>query len=142
MTNPSVDGIKKAMASALNNSDVDYKKIEYICAHGTGTKENDKTECQAIVSVFDGMANKIPISSIKSMLGHTMGAAAALETVACCLVIKNGEIPPTINMQNFDPECHGVNCIFNKSVKISARYVLNNSQAFGGNNSCLVLKYI
>ncbi len=139
MTTPSVGGIVKAVTKALKNSGVKPKEIDYISAHGTGTKENDKAESQAMHAVFNSLAERIPISSIKSMLGHTMGAAAALETIACCLVIHEGEIPPTINFKNADPDCR-INCVPNKSIKKQVHVAVNNSQAFGGNNACLILK--
>ena len=139
MTEPSVDGICKAMRKALQASAVDISDVDYISAHGTGTKVNDRAECAAVYRVFGKRAGEIPMSSIKSMLGHTMGAAAALETIACCLAIKNSELPPTINYETKDPECD-IDCVPNKGRKHKIKIVLNNSQAFGGNNTCLTFK--
>jgi len=82
---------------------------------------------------------KIAVSSIKSMLGHTMGAASAIEAIACCLAIKNDIIPPTINYETPDPECD-IDCVPNKSREQKINIVLNNGFAFGGNNACLVVK--
>ncbi|MDO8580677.1 MAG: beta-ketoacyl-[acyl-carrier-protein] synthase family protein [Candidatus Omnitrophota bacterium] len=139
MTDPSVEGIKKVIKKALGNSHIKSDDIDYISAHGTGTKENDQAECQALHQVFKGRADKIPISSIKSMLGHTMGAASAFESIACCLAIKFGIIPPTINFTQRDPMCD-IYCVPDKSIRKKLKIVLNNSQAFGGNNACIVLK--
>lgn len=137
MTNPQVDGITQCMQSALQEAGIKEENVDYICAHGTGTKQNDKIECAAINRVFSN--RKIPTSSIKSMLGHTMGAASSIETIACCLVIKNNIIPPTINYETPDPECD-IDCVPNKSREQRVGVALNNGLAFGGNNSCLVLK--
>lgn len=139
MTNPSVDGIAKAMRKALQESGLNSGNIDYISAHGTGTSENDKAECQAISKVFGLRAKKIPVSSIKSMLGHTMGAASAIEAIACCLSLNDQIIPPTINFEAPDPQCD-IDCVPNKARKHKMNIVLNNSQAFGGNNACVVLR--
>ncbi len=141
MTNPSSDGVSKAIKKALKNSNVDPGEIDYISAHGTGTIENDLAESQAVNRVFGKHGSRIPMSSIKSMLGHAMGAASAFETIACCLAIQNNEIPPTINVENQDPKCL-INCVPNKSIKLKIETVLNNSQAFGGNNACIIIDTI
>lgn len=139
MANPSVKGITKAIKRSLENSQVPITDIDYINAHGTGTPENDKAECKAIKKVFGKRANNIPVSSIKSMLGHTLGAASALEAIACCLVIKNNEIPPTINLEEKDPDCD-IDCVPNKGRKHKVKTALNNSSGFGGNNASLILR--
>jgi len=141
MTNPSVTGIAHAMKKALNNSNATYHGVDYICAHGTGTPENDRSETEAIKRIFGENAKKIPVSSIKSMLGHTMGAASALESIACCLAINNNQIPPTINLKDKDPECD-LDYVPNKGRKAEVEVAINNSSAFGGNNCCLVLRKI
>ncbi len=141
MTNPSVEGVAKAIKKALKDSSVTPDEVDYISAHGTGTKENDEAECRAINRVFGKRAKDIPVSSIKSMLGHTMGAATALETIACCLAVKDGKVPPTINHKKDDPACN-IDCVPNKSRKHAVRVALNSSQAFGGNNSCIIVKEI
>jgi 3-oxoacyl-[acyl-carrier-protein] synthase II len=112
--------------------------VDYISAHGTGTQANDRAESAAIKEIFGACYNKIPISSIKSMLGHTLGAASAIEAIACSLVVKNDTIPPTINYETPDPEC-AIDCVPNQSRKHTVNIALNNSYAFGGNNACLVL---
>ncbi len=138
MTTSSVDGIKLCMRKALNEADVSAENVDYISAHGTGTLTNDKNECAAFKEVFGLRCNKIPASSIKSMLGHTMGAASAIEAITCALVVKNNMIPPTINYETPDSECD-IDCVPNQSRKHSVTIALNNSYAFGGNNACLIL---
>ncbi len=139
MTIPSVGGIEKSVSRALNGAQLEASAIDYISAHGTGTVENDSAECQAMKRVFKDQLKRIPMSSIKSMLGHTMGAAAALEAIACCLSIHKQEVPPTINYCERDPECD-IDCVPNKGRKHKVKVALNNSQAFGGNNAVLVLR--
>ncbi|MBU1125023.1 MAG: beta-ketoacyl-[acyl-carrier-protein] synthase family protein [Candidatus Omnitrophica bacterium] len=139
MTAPDARGMAKAMAKALYASEVSREDVEYISAHGTGTPANDKAEAQAIKEVFGAHAQSLPTSSIKSMLGHTMGAASAIEAVSCCLSIKYGQIPATINFETPDPDCD-IDCVPNASRRAEVTVALNNSSAFGGNNACLVLR--
>jgi 3-oxoacyl-[acyl-carrier-protein] synthase II len=141
MTTPHEDGIVECIMDALRQTNLTPEDIDYINAHGTGTPHNDRAECSAIKRVFGKRYKKIPISSIKSMLGHTMGASSAIEAIACCLTLKNNIIPPTINYQTPDPECD-IDCVPNKARKQKVNIVLNNAFAFGGNNACLVLKKI
>lgn len=137
VTAPHPDGVAKAMKNALADSALAPRDIDYISAHGTGTPMNDKVECHAIKDVFGEHAKKIALSSIKSMLGHTLGAASAIEAATCCLTVKEGVIPPTINFQTPDPECD-VDCVPNKARKADVKVALNNAFAFGGNNCCVV----
>jgi 3-oxoacyl-[acyl-carrier-protein] synthase II len=139
MTQPSVEGISHCMLRAMYEAGINHEEIDYISAHGTGTPANDRTECAAIKQVFGARYNKIPISSIKSMLGHTMGAASALEAIACTITLKNDIIPPTINYETPDPECD-IDCVPNQARRHTINIALNNSYAFGGNNASLVLK--
>jgi len=139
MTNPQEEGIARCMENALRDAGIDKNKVDYISAHGTGTILNDKAECSAIKKVFGNRYKKIPVSSIKSMLGHTMGAASAIEAISCCLTLKNSIIPPTINYKTPDPECD-IDCVPNNARKQKINIALNNSYAFGGNNACVVLK--
>lgn len=139
MTNPSVEGIAACMRRAMKEAGITIKDVDYISAHGTGTKANDKNESAAIKEVFGSRYKNIPVSSIKSMLGHTMGAASALEAITCALVVKNDIIPPTINYETPDPECD-IDCVPNEARKQRVDIALNNSFAFGGNNACLVVK--
>lgn len=140
MTAPTLNGITLVLERTIKNSGIKKDGVNYVCAHGTGTPSNDKTECKAIKNVFGKRFRKIPVSSIKSMLGHTMGAASALEAISTVLTIKHGVIPPTINFEEDDPECEGVDCVPNKARKKNINIALNNSLAFGGNNACTVFK--
>ena len=139
MTMATVEGISACMTRAMREAGIGREDVSYISAHGTGTLANDKNECAAIKEVFGPLATKIPISSIKSMLGHTMGAASALEAVACALIVKYGMIPPTINYETPDPECD-IDCVPNEARKQTVNVALNNSYAFGGNNASLIVK--
>lgn len=141
MTIPNIDGVKRAITDALRDAKLSPNSIDYISAHGTGTPANDQNECAAIYDIFGLRAHDLPISSIKSMLGHTMGAASALEAIACALALSKHKIPPTINYETPDPDCD-IDCVPNIGREWEGRYVLNNSFAFGGNNACLVLGQI
>jgi len=138
MTAPSVEGITNVMKKAIKNAGMNDGDVDYISAHGTGTPSNDKAECAAVKAVFGDRHKDISISSIKSMLGHTMGAASAIEAITCCLAIKESIIPPTINYETPDSECD-IDCVPNKARRKSVKVALNNSLAFGGNDACLVL---
>lgn len=137
MSNPNAEGISQCINQALLNTQIEPSEVDYICAHGTGTKQNDLAESSAIRNIFAD--RKVPVSSIKSMLGHTMGAAPAIEAIACCLAIQDEIIPPTINYETPDPDCD-LDCVPNNARKQKLNIVLNNGFAFGGNNSCLVFK--
>ncbi len=139
MTNASVSGITDCMLNALRAAGISRDDVDYISAHGTGTVANDRTECAAIKEVFGARSATIPVSSIKSMLGHTMGAASALESVACSLIVQQDIIPPTINFETPDPECD-IDCVPNTARKHRVAVALNNSYAFGGNNASVVFK--
>jgi 3-oxoacyl-[acyl-carrier-protein] synthase II len=139
MTTSSTAGIVACMVNAMQDTGVTIERVDYICAHGTGTLTNDRNESSAIKEVFGEHYKEVPVSSIKSMLGHTMGAASAIEAIACALIVKNDIIPPTINYETLDSECD-IDCVPNHSRKKIVTIALNNSYAFGGNNACLVLK--
>lgn len=139
MTNPSIEGVSQCMVKAIQESGISIEDVDYISAHGTGTIANDRTECAAIKEVFGRRYKQIPVSSMKSMLGHTMGASSALEAIACALAIRNDVIPPTINYDTPDPECD-IDCVPNNTRKHTVNVALNNAYAFGGNNACLALK--
>jgi len=139
MTAPNSEGIKEAIEKSLLESSISVSDVDYYNAHGTGTPANDREECLAIKKVFGQNYKKLAVSSIKSMLGHTMGAASAIEAIACALAIKNDIIPPTINFKTPDPECD-IDCVPNVCRKQKVNIALNNASAFGGNNACLVLK--
>ncbi len=104
-TAPELGGITKVMRKALKEAGLLYKDVDFICSHGTGTPMNDKVESQAIKNVFKERCKEIPVNSIKSMLGHSMGAASAIEAITCCLSVKENIISPTINNETSDTEC-------------------------------------
>ncbi len=139
MTIPSEEGIGRCLRNALAETKIKPEEVGYISAHGTGTVQNDKNECRAIMEVFGPYAQRIPISSIKSMLGHCMGAASSLEAISCCLALSEGVLPPTINYFHPDPDCP-IDCVPNRARKARVEIALNNAYAFGGNNSCVVFK--
>ncbi|MFI0465755.1 MULTISPECIES: beta-ketoacyl-[acyl-carrier-protein] synthase family protein [Saccharopolyspora] len=133
---PNEDSVARCMRLALDDAGVKPGEVDFISAHGTGTKANDVTEASAIRRVFG--ADTAPRTiSIKSMLGHTMGAASALASIACVLAITENFIPPTINHVETDPEC-GVDCVPNEAVEAQPRIVQNNGLAFGGNNAVVI----
>jgi len=137
-SHPEGAGAIRAMERALADAGLDRTDVSYICAHGTGTKSNDRVEALAVHRVFGGAAVP-PLSSIKSMLGHTMGAASAIEAAACALAIATGKVPPTINYRDPDPEC-ALDCVPNVYRELPVRVAMNNAYAFGGTNSSLLLK--
>lgn len=129
-------GIIKATRSALSYAGITAEDIDYVSAHGTGTPANDRVESFAINSIF---GSKTPTSSIKSMLGHTMGAASSIESVVSCLAIRDNVAPPTINFETPDEECE-IDCIPNKAREFDIKYVINNSYAFAGTNASVIFK--
>ncbi len=132
---PNQDSVARCMQRALDNAGVKPAEVDFISAHGTGTKANDVTEAGAIRQVFGEQPPRT--ISIKSMIGHSMGAASALASIACALAIEEGFIPPTINHVTTDPECN-VDCVPNEAVDADLRVVQNNGLAFGGNNSVVI----
>ena len=131
------DGACRAMEAALLDSRLSPGEVGYINAHGTGTPANDLAETRSIKKLFGRRAGKIPVSSIKSMIGHCLGAAGALEAVATVLTVKEDRIPPTIRYQTPDPECD-LDYVPNVSRTAAVNAALSNSFAFGGNNTVLV----
>lgn len=136
MPHPDGMGARLAMERALQDAGLRRDTVDYISAHGTGTPANDKIEASAICNVMGEHAPKVKVSSIKSMIGHTMGAASAIEAVACALAIDSGVIPPTINHETPDPECN-LDVVPNQARTAAVSVALNNAYAFGGNNSCV-----
>ena len=127
------------MKLSLADAGVSTEEVDYINAHGTSTPLNDAIETLAIKRNFGDRAYTIPISSTKSMIGHSLGAAGALESVACVKSILEGKIHPTINYQTPDPECD-LDYVPNRARATPINVVLSNAFAFGGQNACLVFK--
>jgi 3-oxoacyl-[acyl-carrier-protein] synthase II len=136
---PSGEQSAKAMRVAIEKSNISFKDVDYINAHGSSTPLNGVSETRAIKKVFGEQAYNIPISSIKSMIGHPLGAAGAFQTITNCLVIEKGTIPPTINYEYPDPDCD-LNYVPNKAIKKNVNTALLNSAGFSGVNAALVLK--
>ncbi len=133
------EGAARAIQAALKKAGLATTEIDYINAHGTSTPLNDKSETLAIKSVFGDYAYHIPISSTKSMIGHLIGAAPAVEAVICTMVIQHGIVPPTINLTHPDPECD-LDYVPNVARQANVTTVLSNSFGFGGHNSVLIFR--
>ena len=138
MPEPDGDGAARAMAAALADAGISPASVDYINAHGTATPLNDATETKAIKRVFGEHAYRVPISSTKSMIGHLLGAAGAVEAVACIMSLREGVVHPTINYATPDPACD-LDYVPNEARGVNLRYVLSNSFGFGGQNACLVI---
>jgi 3-oxoacyl-[acyl-carrier-protein] synthase II len=136
---PGGEGLVRAMEQALHSAELRPEQVDYINAHGTSTPLNDATETQAIKTCFGEYAYKVAISSTKSMLGHTFGAAGAIEAAISILSIVHGVMPPTINLEHPDPACD-LDYIPNQARRGEVNVALSNSMGFGGHNACLVFK--
>ena len=141
LVQPHKDGIgaSKAMNLAIEDAGININQIDYINAHGTSTPTNDRIETLAIKNTFKDLAKKIPISSTKSMIGHSLGASGALEIIACIKSTLENIIHPTINQENRDPDCD-LNYVPNIKISKDVNYALSNSFGFGGQNACIVIK--
>jgi 3-oxoacyl-[acyl-carrier-protein] synthase II len=133
------DGAARAMGLALQDAGIAPGQVDYINAHGTSTPLNDGIETQAIRAVFGEDADRLAVSSTKSMTGHLMGAAGAVEAVVCIRTLETGWVAPTINYENPDPACD-LNYVPNEAKKLEPKVALSNSFGFGGHNGCLVFR--
>ena len=136
---PGGEGAARCMRMALRNSGLNPEDISYINAHGTSTPQGDIAETEAIKTVFGGHARKLAVSSTKGATGHTLGAAGAIEMVACVKAIQTGAVPPTINYQVPDPACD-LDCVPNTARQMKVNAIVNNSFGFGGHNASLIAK--
>jgi 3-oxoacyl-[acyl-carrier-protein] synthase II len=136
---PGGEGASRALGLALDRAGIEPSNVSYINAHGTSTLLNDRTETRAIKNVFGENAYRIPISATKSMTGHMLGAAGAVEAIVCVLAIQNGMVPPTINLDHPDPECD-LDYVPNQARAVAVETAVSNSFGFGGHNSVLVLR--
>lgn len=134
---PEGSGAVRCIRAALEDAGVRPEQVDYVNAHGTATPANDRMETRALKEVFGRRAHRIPVSSTKSMTGHTLGAAGAIEAVASVLAIVNGLVPPTVNLTNPDPECD-LDFVPGTARRAVLSIVLSNSFAFGGNNTAVV----
>ena len=136
---PSGEGAARCMLNAMKEAGIRPDEVDYINAHGTSTYLNDKVETIAIKKALGDHAYKTRVSSTKSMTGHLLGAAGAVEAVACILAIRDQIVPPTINYKNPDPDCD-LNYVPNQAEKTKVRVTLSNSLGFGGHNACIAFK--
>lgn len=139
ITNPDGKGAARAMQIALQDAGLRPEDIDYINAHATSTPVGDPMETAAIREVFAEHLQQMAVSSTKSMIGHTLGATGALETICCVLAVQRDLVPPTINFEYPDPECP-IDCVPNVARKMTVRAALNNSFGFGGHNAVVVVK--
>ena len=141
MTAPAPGGVGAAacMRMALRNAEISPEEVGYINAHGTSTQLNDKFETMAVKDVFGEHARRVPMSSIKSMIGHLLGAAGGVELISTILTVERGIIPPTINYENPDPECD-LDYVPNTAREREVRVAFSNSFGFGGHNATVVVK--
>jgi nodulation protein E len=138
ITAPDVNGAVRAMNAALRDAKLSPDDVDYVNAHGTGTPLNDKSESEALHKTFATQVERLPVSSSKGVLGHSLGAAGALELAATALALHTQTIPPTANFEEFDPEC-ALDCVPNVARTATIRNAMSNSFAFGGLNAVLVL---
>ncbi len=136
---PSGRGASRAMDMAIKEAGIQKEEVDYINAHGTSTGPGDIAETKAVKELFGNHAYNMLISSTKSMTGHLLGAAGAIEAIACSLVVKNGLVPPTINLETPDEECD-LNYVPNKAVQKNIKIALSNSFGFGGHNASILIK--
>ncbi|MFQ5540015.1 MAG: beta-ketoacyl-ACP synthase II, partial [Candidatus Binatia bacterium] len=136
---PEGEGAARCMTLALEDAAIQPEEVDYINAHGTSTEYNDINETQAIKTVFGEHAYKIPVSSTKSMTGHLLGAAGAVEGIYSILALKHGVIPPTINYEIPDPQCD-LDYVPNQARKANIKVALSNSFGFGGTNACIIFR--
>jgi 3-oxoacyl-[acyl-carrier-protein] synthase II len=142
MTSPPADGNGAAlsMSNALRDAGMNPEEVHYINAHGTSTPAGDIAECRAVKSVFGNTSKQLAVSSTKSMIGHLLGAAGAVEAIFSILAIRDQVAPPTINLDNPEKECEGINLVPHTAQAMNIDGVLSNSFGFGGTNGSLVFK--
>jgi 3-oxoacyl-[acyl-carrier-protein] synthase II len=136
---PDGDGAVRAMRMTLRDAGIAPEQVDYVNAHGTSTPPNDRTETMAIRTVFGAHAYKLAISSTKSMVGHLLGAAGAVEAGVMAMSIQAQRIHPTINLENPDPDCD-LDYVPHAAREMNIQYALSNSFGFGGTNACLLFK--
>lgn len=139
-SHPSGDGPIQAMRRAIADAGADIKDIDYLNAHGTSTPMNDRSECAAVNAVFGSYADQVAVSSTKSVMGHLIAAAGAVEAAVCALAIREGCMPPNANLQQVDPDCD-VNIVRDQPKYQKIRMALSNSLGFGGSNSSLAFRH-
>jgi 3-oxoacyl-[acyl-carrier-protein] synthase II len=136
---PEGDGAGRAMTLAIKDAHIRPEDVQYVNAHGTSTKLNDKIETLSMKRAFGAHAKKLMVSSTKSMTGHLLGAAGGVEFVACCLAIRDGVVPPTINSEHPDPDCD-LDYVPNTARSVNVDVCMSNSLGFGGHNASLIVR--
>lgn len=134
------EGAGRCMAAAVRDGRIDFSEVDYINAHGTSTQLGDRAEAAAVRNTFGAHAGKLMMSSTKSMTGHLLGAAGGIEAIFSALALRDGIVPPTINLDEVDPECADLDLVPNEAREVPIRYALSNSFGFGGTNGTLLLK--
>jgi len=141
ITDPDLNGAVRCIRMALQDAGVRPEQIDYVNPHATSTPTGDRNEAAALRQIFSHRHRGLPlVSATKSLTGHLLGAAGAVEAVFVCLSLQAGKIPPTINVANLDPDCAGLNLVREAAVEVPLRYALSNSFGFGGTNASLVFK--
>jgi 3-oxoacyl-[acyl-carrier-protein] synthase II len=140
ITDPDKEGAKRCIQLAMKDAGVSPQDIDYVNPHATATPVGDRNESWALKEIFGELAPGLKVSGTKSMTGHLLGAAGAVEGIFCALAIKHGMVPPTINLDDLDPACAGLDFVRGTARKADVRYALSNSFGFGGTNAALVFK--
>ena len=135
---PEAEGVAAMMRAALARADVEPERVGYVNAHGTSTPLGDAAETRAIKAVFGDHAYGLAVSSTKSMMGHTFGAAGAIEAIMCVLAVRDGVLPPTINYREPDPECD-LDYVPNEARRVQVDVALSNAMGLGGHNGCVLV---
>ncbi len=140
ITDPHMEGAMRCIQSALGDGGISPAQIDYVNPHATATPVGDRNEAQALKQIFKDKNSRLLVSGTKSMTGHLLGAAGAVEAIFSILAINEGMVPPTINLEEVDPECDGLDYVPQKARRATVRYALSNSFGFGGTNASLVFK--
>jgi 3-oxoacyl-[acyl-carrier-protein] synthase II len=142
-TSPEPEGraIADMIRRALADAGIDASDVDHVNAHGTATPHNDRAEARGIRLVFGDRTDRVPVTSVKSMIGHCLGAAGGIETAITALTMARGAIPPTVHHSETDPECE-VDVVANEAREVRVRCAVSTSLAFGGNDSALVLRAV
>ena len=140
ITDPHIEGAKRCILLALKDAGISPAEVDYINPHATATPVGDKNETQALLQIYQDVSHRPLVSGTKSMTGHLLGAAGAVEAIFSIMAIKHGIIPPTINLEEVDPQCQGFDYVPHKAREAKIRHALSNSFGFGGTNASLVFK--
>jgi 3-oxoacyl-[acyl-carrier-protein] synthase II len=140
ITDPHIEGAKRCIKLALKDAGISPGEVDYVKPHATATPVGDKNEVQALLQIFQEANHRPLVSGTKSMTGHLLGAAGAVEAIFSIMALKHGIVPPTINLEHLDPQCEGFDLVLGKAREAKIRYVLSNSFGFGGTNASLVFK--